>query len=260
MRSHRIILATAFITVLAAAVHAQPSGSGLSPAQIADACAPPPIVAAPGPHPIHVLGPQDTVPRTVLAEHDLLVLDAGTAGGMQLGQEYFLRRSVTAASYPALPERRAIQTTGWVRIVAANDTTSIGSIEHACGAVFKGDYLEPFEAPKAVSDAEPMGEPDFSALSRMMFGDDERTIASPGDVMLIDHGSDQGVTAGERVAIYRDVQTTLKDYWAVTTAPLPLASIGEGIVLSTSATTAVVRVIKARDAVRAGDFAVPRKK
>jgi len=77
---------------------------------------------------------------------------------------------------------------------------------------------------------------------------------------MIDHGSQQGVMPGARLAIYRDVRTTLKDYWAVTTTPLPLASIGEAVVVSASPTMAVVRVVRARDAVHAGDYVVPGKK
>jgi len=263
MRSYRIV-ATALITFLAAAAHAQPaqpSASALSPEQIANACAPPPVTIAIAPHPFHVIGAQDTVPRTVFTEHDLLVVDAGTAGGMQLGQQYYLRRPVSAASYPGPQPQRAVITAGWIRLVAANESTSIASIDHACGAIHTGDYLEPFEEPAALSSAgEPLGDPDFGALSRVVFGDDERTIASPGDVMMIDHGSQQGVMPGARLAIYRDVRTTLKDYWAVTTTPLPLASIGEAVVVSASPTMAVVRVVRARDAVHAGDYVVPGKK
>jgi len=263
MRRYRI-LATALNTFLAAAVHAQPApspGRALSPEQIANACAPPPMTVAIAPHPFHVIGAQDTVPRAVFAEHDLLIIDAGTAGGMQLGQQYYLRRPVSAASYPGPQIQRAVITAGWIRLVAANETTAIAAIEHECGAIHAGDYLEPFETPAAPSGtgAEALGDPDFGALSRVVFGDDERTIASPGDVMMIDHGSQQGVLPGARLAIYRDVRTTLKDYWAVSTAPLPLASIGEAVVVSASATMAVVRVVRARDAVRAGDYAVPRK-
>jgi hypothetical protein len=266
MRSHRIVVATALMTVLAAAAHGQPaSNTALSPTQIVYACAPPPVTLVPSAHQFHVIGAQDTVPRSIFTEHDLLVLDAGTTSGMQLGQQYFLRRPVEAATYSVrtVPVRRAVQTAGWIRIVAANETTSVASIEHSCSVIRTGDYLEPFDAPAVASDAsdaERSGEPDFTALSNVLFGDDERAIASTGDFMLIDRGSEQGVAPGARFAIYRDVHTIGKDYWAVSTARLPLAAVGEGVVVSTSPTMSVVQIVQARDAVRAGDVAAPRKK
>ena len=42
---------------------------------------------------------------------------------------------------------QTIHTTGWLRIVAVNDTTAIAQIEHVCDGVIAGDYLEPFVAP-----------------------------------------------------------------------------------------------------------------
>ena len=67
--------------------------------------------------------------------------------------------------------------------------------------------------------------------------------------MLIDRGSDQGLMPGARFAIYRDVGVD----------GVPLASVGEGIVVSTSSTMALMRVTRARDAVYSGDYIAPRK-
>jgi hypothetical protein len=43
-------------------------------------------------------------------------------------------------------------------------------------------------------------------------------------------------------------------------AHLPLAVIGEAVVVSSSASLSVVQVTSARDVVRAGDFVVPRRR
>ena len=40
-----------------------------------------------------------------------------------------------------------VQTSGWVRVVAVNDTTALVSPEHTCGDIRAGDFLEPFVAP-----------------------------------------------------------------------------------------------------------------
>jgi len=67
--------------------------------------------------------------------------------------------------------------------------------------------------------------------------------------VLIDRGTDQGVTAGTRYAIYRDIRS----------AGMPLASVGEAVVLSTGKTLALTKITSAHDAVLSGDYVAPRR-
>ena len=67
--------------------------------------------------------------------------------------------------------------------------------------------------------------------------------------MIIDRGTDQGVTAGARYAIYRDIGS----------AGMPLASVGEAVVLSAGKTLALTKITRARDAVLSGDYVAPRR-
>jgi hypothetical protein len=70
-----------------------------------------------------------------------------------------------------------------------------------------------------------------------------------GDFVLIDRGSDQGVAPGARFALYRDVKMT----------GMPLASLGEAVVISTSQTMSLTRITRARDAIVRGDYVAARK-
>jgi len=101
------------------------------------------------------------------------------------------------------------------------------------------------------------GQPDFTSLGHIIVGNEERIATGPGDFVLIDQGSDQGVVPGARFALYRDVGTS--GYRAPGAHGLPLASVGELIVISTSASTSLTRITRARDAVYGGDYVVPRK-
>ncbi len=239
---------------------AQSAPGALSPLQISVACAPPPELAAPHADAIRVAGAQDTVARSLFDERDLLILDGGTDRGLALGQEYFLRRPAGYA--PALsPGAHGVQTAGWIRVVAVNQATAIGMVEHACGAILQRDYLEPFSVP-TVPDVSPgPAAPDgldFSAPARVLFSADDRPVAGVAEFMLIDHGTKQGVSAGTRFAIYRD----LRSYSLMPldmTDKLPLASIADAVVVSAGADSALIRIGNARDAVHGGDMAVPRK-
>ena len=126
-------------------VYAQAPTDALSPQQVSLACALPPATSTARTGVLHVVGAQDTIPRSLFSERDLLVVDGGAARGVEVGQQYFVRRSVSSSVYSA--DAKAIVTAGWIRIVAANQATAIATVERSCGEIEAGDYLEAFVAP-----------------------------------------------------------------------------------------------------------------
>ena len=86
-------------------------------------------------------------------------------------------------------------------------------------------------------------------LAQIVAGDEDRRTAGAGDFMLIDWGADHGVTPGTRLAIYRDVRTP----------GLPLASVGDAVVITVGPMLSLTRISRARDAVQSGDYVAIRK-
>ena len=86
-------------------------------------------------------------------------------------------------------------------------------------------------------------------LGRVVAGNEDRSTGAAGDFMLIDRGSAQGVVPGARFAVYRDVNRP----------GLPLAAIGEVVVISTGPETALTRITSARGAVLSGDYVARRR-
>ena len=231
---------------------------GLTPLQVSLGCALPPATSTIRTNVLHVIGAQDTIPRSLFSERDLLIIDGGAARGVEVGQRYFIRRAISSSVYSG--DAKAIVTAGWLRIVAANQGTAIASVDRACRAIEAGDYLEAFVEPVVPAGAmviDRKGDPDFGSLGRVLFGDDERYAGGTGEYMVIDRGADQGLAPGARFAIYREVQDWMRDAGSPA-AQLPLSSIGEGVVVSTAQTMAVIRILAARDAVQRGDYVVPR--
>lgn len=248
---YRFILTAALLLAAPASSSAQ-SEPPMSPLETAVACAPPPTLETPSGKLLRVIGAQDVVARTEFGDGDLLMVDGGTADGVQIGQRYFVRRANRFGTYGAASGRQGARTGGWVRIVAANESTSIASFDHVCGPVAASDYLEPFVAPVVPAGAdrdEAPGEPDFNAMGQIIVGNEERSSMAVGDFALIDRGTQQGITPGARLALYRSVGTS----------GMPLASVGESIVISVGPTMALIRITRARDAIRSGDFIAPRK-
>jgi hypothetical protein len=243
-------LAAALAAVSSTGGFAQGFDRELSAPQMAVACASPTSPDLPD-NGLRVTGAQDTVGRTVFGERDLLILNAGTNGGVQVDQEYYIRRPVYFGS-PGRNNVQSITTAGWVRVVSVNESMAIASVEHFCGAIMAGDYLESFVAPTlpAMPERElAFDELDFQSLGRVLGGMENHSSGGAGDLMTIDRGSVQGVTPGARFAIYRDLHMD----------GVPLSSIGEGVVLTTGQSTSVARIIRSRDAVVTGDYVVPRK-
>jgi hypothetical protein len=252
MRSGTFVLTAAFVAALAGTAGAQ-TDTPLTPVQVAIACAPRPSLDGPPDRALHIIGGQDTVAKSVFGNRELLVVDGGTNAGVQLGQQFFVRR---ASRYPMAMAGygggRSATTVGWIRVVAVNDSTAIATVDRACGPISAGDFLETFVVPTAPPDGdrdERAGEPDFTSLARVVIASENHTTAGPGDFVLIDRGDDQGLTAGARVAIYRDIGI----------GGMPLASIGDGIVISTGSAVALTRITRARGAVFSGDYIAIRK-
>jgi hypothetical protein len=223
----------------------------LTSAQAALLCGPVTDARMPAAGTLRVRGAQDPRARAMFGPADLLVIDGGTAAGVQLGQEYVIRRSVRFGKpYDAPPS--GASTAAWIRIMAVNESTAIASVQHICDSIQRDDYLEPFVMPQIAAAAEtggPEGEPDFTVLSHVVGGSEHRDMGGAGDLMVMDRGTDQGVAPGARFAVYRDVKV----------GGLPLASVGEAVVITPGKTNSVVRLTQTRDVVQVGDFLVPRK-
>ena len=249
-----IVASAAGCLTLGAGVAAAQSGSA-SPMETSVACGAAVIGDQTSkPHQLHVIGAQDTVARTSFDNRDLLVIDGGTAAGVQLGQEYYVRGSsrLWHMEYIGAPSTRSIRTAGWIRIVATNERTSIAQVIHACGVIFKGDFLEPYKAPEVpagIDRDDSTGNPDFAAMGHVVSGPEDRTTAAPGDYVRIDRGSEHGVTPGARFAVYRDIAS----------AGMPLAAIGELVIVDVGKSQSLARVVRSRDAITARDYVAPRK-
>ena len=239
----------AVLLVVPSAAFAQPAERTLTPLEVAVACGPPTTMEMPS-EPLRVIGAQDTVKRLIFNTGDLLILDGGTAKGVQLNQQFIVRRPMIQGVNRKTAS--GIQTLGWTRIVATNENTAIAKVDHLCDGIFGGDYLEPFVAPEiplGIERDNPAGELDFTALGHVLSGVENMMSGGLGSLMLIDKGADQSMAQGARFAVYRDLHQN----------GIPLASIAEGVVLSVGKTMSLTKITRSRDAIVSGDYVVPRK-
>jgi hypothetical protein len=247
----RGVLVVAAIVLFGGGVSLAAQAPAISATEIALACAPALSVVPDRPlaHALTIVGAQDTVPRSLFGMGELVVVTGGTGAGVQVDQRFALRREHKFGR-SAKGALQTIRTTGWVRIVAANENTAIARIEQVCDGVSSGDYLEPFVPPTTVSGGEinSAADLDFSSMGRVLFGDLERSLAGPGEFVMLGHSEAQ-FAPGARVAGYRDLRMR----------GVPLTAIGEGVIVSVTNGMPLMRVTTTRDAVQSGDFVVPHK-
>ena len=226
-----------------------PTPMSLPPEVVSLACAPTISYEVPTVG-LRISGGQDSVQRTSHAPGDLVTINAGRRDGMAIGQEFYTRRPLASSEIPVGRDNPAtIRTTGWVRVWAVDDDMSLATITHACETVDVNDFLEPFALPTVPTASAQMGEPERGNYANVISGQDRRTQFGRGDYLLIDRGSNQGVTPGARFVMYHDKKL----------AGNFLFQIGEAVAVDVKADTATLHIISAIDAISAGDYAGMRK-
>ncbi len=193
------------------------------------------------------VGPGRERGKALFGPTDTLVIKAGTAQGVKIGQEYYVRRIVpdrfVAAAGDNVP-RSSLHTAGWVRIEDAQADTAIATVIKACDAIEEGDYLELFVRPQVPAAPPAAGEPDFGNPGHLVLGDERRQMGAAGDLMVVDRGSDHGLRTGQHLTIFRTTGG----------GSGPIARIAEATVVVVSSETSTIRIDKTSDAVNVGDL------
>lgn len=241
--------------VLAAALPATaqrgpaPTSTTLPAEVVALACAPTLVYEVPG-VPLRISGSQDSIVRNSHAPGELVTINAGTRNGIAVGQEYYTRRVLASRDGRVGPDNPAtLRTTGWVRVWAVDEEMSLATISHACETVDVNDYLEPFAPPTIPVTSASTSDPERGDYGLVLSGQDRRTQFGRGDFLLIDRGSNQGVTPGARFVVYHDKKA----------AGNFLYQIGEAVAVDVKDDTSTLHVLTAIDAISTGDYVGMRK-
>jgi hypothetical protein len=224
---------------------------GQAPATIAKrdvaleiACGAQAAIEAPAPL-VRVAGGQEKG-KTLFATGEAIILTGGSAQGLSVGQEYFVRRLVPdrfAKTISDGVQPRSVHTAGWIRVVDVQPASAIATVTHACDGLMDGDYLEPFTMPALPAAGPATGEPDYRNAGHVILGDERRQVGGPGSLMVIDRGSDHGLRAGQWLTIFRQTQG----------ASAPIFRVGEMQVITVHPETSLVKIQSSKDAVYVGD-------
>ena len=180
------------------------------------------------------------------AQGDELVVDGGTASGLEVGRNFVVRRTYRIGWDPGTETGE--HTAGLVQIVEATDQSAVAVVIYACDDMIPGDRLASFTLPPRRAPA-PHGTPDYRHAARILFPDSGQLLGAPRRMLVIDRGAMSGARVGDRVTLFRR-----RSYDG--SAPVV---IGEAIVVAVRMDSATIRVEHVSDAIFAGDWVAPQR-
>lgn len=192
-----------------------------------------------------IVGSQNQPGRELFGDADLLLLDAGTDAGVQLGQNLVARRlfRVSDNSVPLNKASFGEGAAGLIQVVEVSAGSATAVVVYACGEFYVGDAVEPFDA-LPMWTARDVGTPHYDDPGQVLFGDQRRMLGGPNDLMVINRGATHGVERGQHVTIFRRPRG----------GSGPAVNVADAIVVSVRDDASTIRIERMSDAVMAGDL------
>jgi hypothetical protein len=202
---------------------------------------------------LKILGPEaGPVVQVMMATGEVFHINRGSDDGMKPGDVFSIHR--VRQSYRSYEEHgnrppKKVITLGWARVILTEAHASSAVIEQACQDIQAGDYLLPFKAvpvpmiPRLAASSRLTPHTD-KAAGRVIDLEDLNDIAGAGNFAIIDIGSDEGVSPGTILQVFR------VEYPSV---PSPRHVIGDLAVLLVQERTATAKIIHSDAAIMPGD-------
>jgi hypothetical protein len=200
---------------------------------------------------LRIIGSEQGNTKVSFADRDILYLNKGSNAGIKAGDFYTMHHSSYVVKHPVSNHSigTKVETTGWVQVVLVEENAAIAVVEQACADIHAGDYLKPLEKvnvplvltrPPASRLTPPSGK-----LGRYVVDiADDATIAGQGQILIIDAGSDSGISPGNVFSVYRIVYPSV---------PTPRNVLGEVTVIAVRDRTSTAKVTYSSDAIMVGD-------
>ncbi len=188
---------------------------------------------------------------------DIVYLNLGAVNDVKAGDEFWVVRPTDDRYLLYKPGSetetigRVYQTPGRVRVICAQEKTSIAEITASCSDIAVGDSVDPFEpipiplvrrTPLLTSCDEPNGKP----VGHIVGVRDNESFIATDTVVYLNLGEREGLLPGDFLSVYRyrrqeEGLTSLRTV------------LGEVVILTTREKTAVAKVANMRDTMEPGD-------
>lgn len=196
---------------------------------------------------IKILAAEHGEEKVLLTDADLCFINRGSKGGVAVDQLFLIVEAgsdvvdpVSGANLGAIGLKR-----GRARVVAVDETRATVRLEKSCGQIMVGYYLVPFSEGAILQGQDQGYEPapaeGEGVSGRVIYLIDTLEQAATGYWVLINLGTENGVTVGRQLVAFRRVQ-----------GDVPRQAIANLVVIDAGPTTATLKVLSAKDVLRLG--------
>lgn len=184
------------------------------------------------------------------SEGDIVYIDGGAAQGVQAGDRFFILHRIRPLRHPVSGSRLGVvySQVGQLKILCAQENTSIAEITMACDPVVIGDVLKPFASipvPLVLS-PDPTDRcdlPNGKPLGYLTYNRDDQVDIGTHWLVFLDLGAADGIYPGTFVTVFRDNPV----------AGMPRLVMGEAGVLRTDETYSTAIITRAWAPLATGD-------
>jgi len=141
---------------------------------------------------------------------DILYLDGGVEEGVRAGDRFFVFERLRPLSHPVSQDHMGVvyNQIGQLKVLCAQDHTSIAEITLACDAIVIGDYLLPFEpvpVPLVVKPdpSDRCDSPNGKPTGYVVFNIDDVYDVATENLVMVDLGSSEGLYPGQFATVFR---------------------------------------------------------
>jgi hypothetical protein len=200
---------------------------------------------------LQIVGSEEGADKSAYTERDILYLSKGSNAGIKPGDVFSFHTMRYDVKHPISGKKLGtkVETTGWGRVILAQENTASVIIEQACADIHQGDYAKTFEkvnVPLVLkrTPADRLTPASGKAHGYVVDQDSDAMIAATGNLITVDLGSDSGLTPGNVMVVYRTMYPSIDS---------PRNVIGEIAILASRERTSLAKVIYSRDAIMNGD-------
>jgi hypothetical protein len=222
-----------------------------------------------------IMGLEEGETQTFLKDRDVVYLNKGNNGGLKPGDEFLvIRPFLKLGQYGPIfkeAENRSkygffYKDLGRIRVLIAQDHSSIAQVVFACEEIQVGDILIPNEqrvipSLQVVKPLDPNPPPSGKASGKILLSKEFRTVLANGHIIFLDAGQKKGVMVGDLFRIFRlwsnentsefnrkGIKENQREFKEVR------KMVGELIVLRVDPNTATALILSSRENIKIGDL------
>lgn len=189
-----------------------------------------------------------------IGQGHIVYLNAGTDAGWKPGDRFTVIRDRGTVKHPATKDDigRRVDGMGQLILIAVQGSSSTAEITFACEDLHRGDPVVPLRRTSVPTRNTPLSgkidryNPNSSgkASGYVVVSKDPAAALGQGSVVAVDLGQSQGVAPGEMLTIFRPNPSG---------EDLPRLNLGEGVVVMTGGSSAVVKITASVREIYLGD-------